>query len=154
MHYYAGSASEFLGQHDAGHTAAFVNWFGSFTKEGFDGKDTAEQYAQSEWANRGMMRSSAGFYLLHEMTHLPVLVEGFKYWILNKGAYRSSDFGYTPSECSNLPEKRRISNAQSYAIFALEVASNSKHASQKVKGNVKDKDNEACWLLRKGRSKA
>ncbi|KAK2008298.1 hypothetical protein LZ32DRAFT_459863 [Colletotrichum eremochloae] len=69
----------------------------AFTRSGFYGQDSTEQYAQLQWGSHRLMRPSGGFYLLHEMTHLPSLVGGFKHWSAAP-VDASHDFYYTPNE--------------------------------------------------------
>ncbi|TDZ29742.1 hypothetical protein C8035_v004233 [Colletotrichum spinosum] len=64
---------------------------------------------------KGIYTPSASLTLLHEMQHLDAIVGANR---------RARDYGYSISECENLDDKTKISNAQNFAFFALDVLAN------------------------------
>ncbi|WDK15929.1 hypothetical protein CGRA01v4_07210 [Colletotrichum graminicola] len=122
----------------------------AFARSGFFGKDSTEQTAISDWATQRYMRPSGAFYLLHEMTHLPSLVGGFKGWTAAP-VKASHDYAYRVNQCANLMDKQKLNNAQNYAFFGLEVLANGNLASHIIGNDARDKDDEAFqWLRGKG----
>ncbi|OBR02094.1 protease [Colletotrichum higginsianum IMI 349063] len=65
----------------------------------------------SNW-RRGTYTSSAGLVLLHEMQHLDAVVGSER---------RCVDHAYSVSGCEDLDDEEKITNAQNFAFFALDV---------------------------------
>ncbi|KAL0938160.1 uncharacterized protein CTRU02_207891 [Colletotrichum truncatum] len=68
----------------------------------------------SNW-KRGEYTPSAGMILLHEMQHLDAVVGADR---------RSIDHAYLVRDCEELKDEEKITNAQNFAFFALDVTAN------------------------------
>ncbi|KAF4809370.1 pH-regulated antigen PRA1 [Colletotrichum siamense] len=67
-----------------------------------------------DW-KEGDLQTSAGFTLLHEMQHLDAIVGR---------PSRCEDHAYTVVDCEELSSDQKLKNAQSFALFALDVLVN------------------------------
>ncbi|KAJ0158013.1 hypothetical protein CTA2_12489, partial [Colletotrichum tanaceti] len=101
------------------------------------------------WNSQRQHLDTAGFALLHELTHIPALVGGFEHWENNRSA---KDLAYNPSECIHLPDKDKLNNANNYALFALEVRANTEFARMLVDmgGDARSISESAKHLLTNG----
>ncbi|KAK1974051.1 hypothetical protein LZ30DRAFT_432074 [Colletotrichum cereale] len=118
----------------------------AFLNNGYYTTDAAEEAVISAWKTQRRHLPSAGLAMLHEMTHLGGVVGGFSHW--DSGEFASEDHAYRAAECISLPDGKTITNAQNYALFALEVRANVEYASKQVDLDASNKWNYAVRWLR------
>ncbi|TDZ24866.1 hypothetical protein Cob_v002526 [Colletotrichum orbiculare MAFF 240422] len=96
--------------------------------------------AYNLWGSERREHETLGRALLHEMTHMSVVV-GSK-WI-------TGDPGYGPDESLGLPDDKKIDNADSFKLFTLEIEANPVNSKRQVDMKLREKkDTIAKRLLR------